>query len=323
VAGHAGQVRIGISGWRYAPWRGVFYPKGLRQADELGFAARHFDSIELNGSFYSLQSPELYSSWHRATPSGFVFSIKGSRFITHMKRLRDFERPLANFFASGPLCLEEKLGPFLWQFPQQLAFDGRFEPFFAALPRDTQAARELAARHDRRVRRPAFGSPTDRPLRHAVEVRHESFRTPEFVALLRRHGLALVVADTAGRWPYFEDVTADFVYVRLHGDEKLYVSGYSPAALTHWAQKIDAFRRGSPGNEPALVSPVRAKRGPRDVFVYFDNDVKVHAPFDAASLMRKLGQGRTPGLTRAREGRVPEDEERSSWPAVRRSRGAR
>jgi uncharacterized protein YecE (DUF72 family) len=318
-----GQVRIGISGFKYAPWRGIFYPKGLPQADELAFAARHFDSIEINGSFYSLQSPELYSSWYRATPDDFVFSVKGSRFITHLKRLRDFELPLANFFASGPLCLEEKLGPFLWQFPPQLAFDDRFDAFFAALPRDTRAARELAARHDRRVSRPAFGSSALRPLRHAVEVRHESFRTPEFVELLRRRGLALVIADTAGRWPYFEDATADFVYVRLHGDEKLYVSGYSNDALTRWATKVEAFRRGSPGDEPVLASPVRAKRVARDVFVYFDNDVKVHAPFDAASLMQKLGQSRAPGLSRA-SGREPADLTlRSSWPSIRRSQGRR
>lgn len=299
-----GRVRIGISGWRYAPWRGVFYPKGLRQAEELAFAAQHFDSIELNGSFYSLQRPELYESWFRATPPDFVFTVKGSRYITHMKRLRDFEQPLANFFASGPLCLEEKLGPFLWQFPPTLAFDDRFEAFFSALPRDTLAAAELGRRHDRRVARPAFGSGTRRPLRHAVEVRHPSFRTPELVALLRRQGLALVVADTAGRWPYFEDATADFVYVRLHGDEKLYVSGYSPDALARWARKIDAFRRGEPGSDPVLASTTQAERRPRDVYVYFDNDVKVHAPFDAAALMRELGQARSPLNERSRSARA-------------------
>jgi uncharacterized protein YecE (DUF72 family) len=318
-----GQVRIGISGWRYAPWRGPFYPKGLKQDDELAFAARHFDSIEINGSFYSLQSPELYSAWRDATPQDFVFAVKGSRFITHMKRLRDFEQPLANFFASGPLCLEEKLGPFLWQFPPQLAFDGRFEPFFAALPRDTHAAAELAARRDRRVRRAGFGTRTLRPLRHAVEVRHETFRTPEFVALLRRQGLALVVADTAGRWPYFEDQTSDFTYVRLHGDEKLYVSGYSPSALAHWAKKIDAFRRGVPGDAPVLACSEPAPPGPRDVYVYFDNDVKVHAPFDAASLMQKLGQARTPRLRRAKSAGSPEPEARTTWPPIRRARVAR
>jgi uncharacterized protein YecE (DUF72 family) len=318
-----GRAFVGISGWRYAPWRGVFYPEGLRQADELTFAARHFDTIEINGSFYSLQSPELYARWHGSTPSGFVFAVKGSRYITHLKRLRDFEQPLANFFASGPLCLEEKLGPFLWQFPPQLAFDGRFEPFFAALPRDTRAAAELAARHDRRVPRPAFGSSTPRPLRHAVEVRHESFRTPEFIALLRRHGIALVVADTAGRWPYFEDATADFVYVRLHGDEKLYVSGYSPSALASWARKVEAMQRGAPGDDPVLVSPARARRRARDVYVYFDNDVKVHAPFDAASLLEKLGRPRVVGLERAPQSEARPGEARSTWPALRRRRAAR
>jgi uncharacterized protein YecE (DUF72 family) len=264
-----GQVRIGISGWRYAPWRGPFYPKGLKQDDELAFAARHFDSIEINGSFYSLQSPELYSAWRDATPQDFVFAVKGSRFITHMKRLRDFEQPLG------------------------------------------------------RVRRPGFGTRTLRPLRHAVEVRHATFRTPEFVALLRRHGLALVVADTAGRWPYFEDQTADFAYVRLHGDEKLYVSGYSPSALAHWAKKIAAFRRGVPGDAPVLACSEPAPPGARDVYVYFDNDVKVHAPFDAASLMQKLGQAHTPRLRRAKSAGIPEPEARTTWPPIRRARVAR
>ena len=311
-----GRAYVGISGWRYPPWRGIFYPNGLRQADELAFAAERFDSVEINGSFYSLQRPECYAAWRRATPPNFVFSVKGSRFITHMKRLRDFERPLANFFASGPLCLEEKLGPFLWQFPPQLAFDGRFEPFFAALPRDTHAASELAAHHDARVKRPAVASDALRPLRHAVEVRHESFRTPEFVALLRRYGVALVIADTAGRWPYFEDATADFVYVRLHGDKKLYVSGYSRVALQRWSAKIQAFRRGLPAPEPIVASPVRAARTARDVYVYFDNDVKVHAPFDAERLLHALGGGKRTMTRRGRGVRELPDEIRTRWPGL-------
>lgn len=279
------RIRVGISGWRYAPWRGVYYPKGLRQADELAFAANDFSTIEINGSFYSLQNPGCYRQWYAATPPDFVFAVKGSRFITHMLRLRNVERALANFLASGPLCLEEKLGPILWQFPPTLQFDERFEKFLSLLPRDTLQAAELARDHDDRVREPAFGVRVCRELRHAVEIRHPSFCTPSFAELLRRQRVAWVIADTAGHFPYFEDITADFVYVRLHGDEELYRSGYSPEALRRWARRVRAYAAGGEPKDatrfdgPAVVRP----RG-RDVFVYFDNDVKVHAPFDAKAL---------------------------------------
>jgi uncharacterized protein YecE (DUF72 family) len=283
----SGQVRIGISGWRYAPWRGEFYPRGLRQADELAFAARHFNTIELNGSFYSLQRPELYAAWRAATPPGFVFAVKGSRYITHMRRLRDVETPLANFLASGVLCLAEKLGPLLWQFPPTFQLDERFEPFLAALPRTTADAAEMAKRHDSRVPHAAVVADESRELRHAVEIRHVSFCTPEFVAMLRRQKVALVIADTAGHFPYLEDLTANFVYLRLHGDEKLYESGYTPRALRHWAARVNAFSAGREGNGAVRASPVRPVPLPaRDVYVYFDNDIKVHAPFDAQTLAR-------------------------------------
>jgi uncharacterized protein YecE (DUF72 family) len=284
----SGRVRVGISGWRYGPWRGVFYPRGLRQADELRYASERFDSVEINGSFYSLQRPQLYAAWRAATPADFVFALKGSRFITHMKRLRDVEVPLANFFASGPLCLEEKLGPLLWQFPPQLAFDGRFEEFFAMLPRDTAAAAALAERHDARVRKAATSSGVVRPLRHAVEIRHPSFCVPEFTRLLRRENVALVAADSAGLYPYCEDVTADFSYVRLHGDTELYVSGYSDAALRRWARKVRDWSEGQGTSESRLATKSSTPRRSRDVYVYFDNDGKVHAPFDAQKLVRLL-----------------------------------
>ena len=288
----AGDVRIGISGWRYAPWRGVFYPQGLPQRSELAFASRMLPTIEINGSFYSLQRPESYAAWHAETPPGFVFAVKGSRYITHMLKLNGAEAPLANFFASGVLRLGAKLGPILWQFPPQLGFDAaRFDAFFALLPRDTAAALALARRHDARVAGRAWLQiDTSRPLRHAVEVRHPSFVDPAFVALLRRHRIALVVADTAGRWPLLEDLTADFVYVRLHGDEVLYASGYGDAALDRWAARIDAWRHGGQVDDARLASSVTArKRRARDVFCYFDNDVKVHAPYDAAHLAARLG----------------------------------
>jgi len=288
----AGTVRIGISGWRYAPWRGVFYPKGLAQHRELEFASRMLPTIEINGSFYSLQRPESYAEWHDRTPDDFVFALKGSRYITHMLKLNGAEAPLANFFASGVLRLGAKLGPILWQFPPQLGFDAaRFDAFFSLLPRDTAAALALARHHDARVAGRAWLQiDTSRPLRHAVEVRHPSFVDPAFVALLRRHRIALVVADTAGRWPLLEDLTADFVYVRLHGDEVLYASGYGDAALDRWAARIDAWRHGGQVDDARLASSVTArKRRARDVFCYFDNDVKVHAPYDAAHLAARLG----------------------------------
>ena len=283
-------THVGISGWRYPGWRGVFYPKGLRQDDELSFAAARFSSIELNGSFYSLQRPALYERWRRDTPDGFVFSVKGGRYISHMLRLRNVETALANFFASGVLCLEEKLGPVLWQFPETLPFDERFEAFLRLLPHDTAEAAALAGRHDQKVAgRSALTTKKRRPLRHAVEVRSPTFCSEEFVALLRRSGVALVVADTAGRWPYLEDLTADFVYVRLHGDKKLYESGYSPSALRRWAERVRAWRDGREPTDAVVVSrlpPPRASQ--RDVYVYFDNDIKVHAPSDAAALARRL-----------------------------------
>jgi uncharacterized protein YecE (DUF72 family) len=286
-----GETRIGISGWRYAPWRGVFYPKGLRQKDELAYAAGKFRSIEINGTFYSLQRPELFVAWYAATPADFVFAVKGGRFVTHMKRLREIETPLANFFASGVLRLKEKLGPILWQFPPDFPFDeARFEAFFALLPRDTDEARRLARRHDQRVAgRSWIGRTDERRLRHAVEIRHESFMTPRFVALLRRYDIALVFADTVA-WPYFEDVTSDFLYLRLHGSGELYVSGYDDAALDRWAARIALWAAGrTPQDGRRTTAAATNKR--RDVYVYFDNDAKVRAPFDALGLARRLGQG--------------------------------
>ena len=292
MAAAFGEVRIGISGWRYTPWRGVFYPPKLPQRRELAFASRMLPSIEINGSFYSLQRPELYAAWYEETPDDFVFAIKGSRYITHMLKLREVRSPLANFFASGILRLREKTGPFLWQFPPQLAWNPeRFDAFFSMLPKDTAAALALAREHDERLSGRAWLEiDRRRPLRHAVEIRHPSFIDPGFVALLRKHRIALVVADTAGRWPLLEDLTADFVYLRLHGDVELYASGYSDAALDRWAERIDAWRRGGQVADARLASPRTARpRLRRDVFCYFDNDVKVHAPYDAAHLAARLG----------------------------------
>jgi uncharacterized protein YecE (DUF72 family) len=280
---------IGISGWRYAPWRGEFYPPGLPEREELTYAAAHFPTIELNGSFYSLQRPEYYERWFEQVPAGFVFAVKGSRYITHMLRLRGVATALANFFASGVLKLEHKLGPLLWQLPPTFKFDEpRLAEFFSLLPRTTKEAAKLARGHDKRVAGRSFLAPRDDyEIRHALEVRHPSFATPELIELLRNQRVALVVADTAGRWPFLEDVTSDFVYVRLHGDVKLYESGYTDEALERWAGRIRAWRDGSTPPQATLTAPP-PRRMRRDVYVYFDNDIKVHAPYDAMSLATKV-----------------------------------
>jgi len=267
-------IRIGISGWRYEPWRQVFYPEGLPQRRELEFCARHFPTVEINGSFYSLQRPEYYQDWYDETPPGFLFAVKGSRYITHMLRLTKIEKPLANFFASGILNLREKLGPFLWQFPPMFTYrPERLEPFFEMLPRNTEQALSLARKRDARMTgRARLAIDARRPLRHAVEIRHPSFVSEDFLRLLRKHRIGLVVADTAGKWPKMFHATDDFVYVRLHGDIQIYTSGYSSRALASWARRIRGWDRDG-----------------LDVYVYFDNDVKVRAPFDALNLMAKLG----------------------------------
>lgn len=284
-------IRIGISGWRYARWRGTFYPTGLAQLRELAYAGRCFPSVEINGSFYSLQRPESYQSWHDETPDDFVFAVKGPRFVTHMKRLRDCEQALANFFASGMLRLGPKLGPILWQLPPTLRFDEAvLDAFFSALPRDTEAALALARKRDTTLMhgRTALSIDRKRPLRHALEMRHPSFCDPSCMKLLRKHKVGVVVADTAGKFPYLEDVTADFVYLRLHGDAQLYASGYSDHALDRWGERIAAWAAGGEPTDAQRVGPRASKRTRRDVYCYFDNDMKVHAPFDARGLMQRL-----------------------------------
>jgi uncharacterized protein YecE (DUF72 family) len=285
-------IRIGVSGWRYAPWRGVFYPRDLPQRLELHHLSRALPSVEINGSFYSLQYPQSYAEWYEQTPPDFVFAVKGGRFITHMKKLRDVEAPLANFFASGLFNLRQKLGPILWQFPPNFRYDReRLAKFFAMLPRNTADALRLARKRDYRMKgRSRLAIDQSRIVRHAVEIRHPSFLDASFIDLLREHNIALVIAETAKRWPLVHDITADFVYMRLHGDRELYKSGYSDRALDRWARRISAWHRGK---EPRDAEKISSRKAPpakaRDVYCYFDNtDVKLRAPFDAQSLMRKL-----------------------------------
>jgi uncharacterized protein YecE (DUF72 family) len=268
----------------------VFYPKGLAQRRELEYAASMYRSIEINGTFYSLQRPEYFAAWDEATPKDFVFSIKGSRYITHMRRLLNVRAPLANFFASGILRLGAKMGPFLWQFPANFQFDPvRLEKFFKLLPRDTESAARLARGHDKRVSgRSWMRIDANRRIRHAMEIRHKSFVAPEFVELLREHDVALVCADTV-EWPRLMDLTSDFVYCRLHGSEVLYASGYDDAALDQWADRVAAWARGEEPADAERVIHKDAKKLPtRDVYIYFDNDAKVRAPFDAQGLISRL-----------------------------------
>jgi uncharacterized protein YecE (DUF72 family) len=287
------RIRVGVSGWRYAPWRGAFYPPGLPQRAELTYAASIFSAIEINGSFYSLQRPESYAQWYRETPPDFVFALKGSRYITHMLKLRSVETALANFLASGIFNLRQKLGPILWQLPPQLRYDReRIARFLDLLPHDTEAALSLARKRDARMKgRAKLSIDENRPMRHAIEIRHESFLDATFIELLRQHNVALVVAETAKRWPLVHDVTADFLYIRLHGDRELYRSGYGDKALERWAARIRAWHEGGePADAQKVLNVKPPSSHPRDIYCFFDNtDVKLRAPVDAQTLMRKLG----------------------------------
>ena len=252
-----GRLFIGTSGWRYARWRGDFYPKGLVQRRELEYLASQLGSVELNGSFYSLQKPESYDSWREQTPSGFRFAVKGGRYITHMVGPDRLRAGLDRFFDSGVTRLGDRLGPILWQFPQRRRFDPeQLENFCATLPKRREG----------------------RALQHALEPRHETFADPRCAEILRAHDIALVASDGAGEWPVLTDATAGLVYVRLHGPHKLYYGGYSPEELQRWASVIrELATTGSPAQ-------------PRDAYVYFDNDADGRAPWDALALADVLAR---------------------------------
>ncbi|MFL6089687.1 MAG: DUF72 domain-containing protein [Aeromicrobium sp.] len=287
-------IRIGLSGWDYPAWQGDFYPRGLPARERLPFAAQHFPTIEVNGSFYSLQRPSTYERWRDATPAGFCFALKGGRYITHLRRLRDVEQGLANFFASGPLALGRKLGPVLWQLPAAMTFEEEtVRRFLALLPTSMAAASALGSRHDAKLKgRAHVAYEENLPIRHALEPRNPSFDTAEFRGLLADRDMAFVVSDSP-RWPLFEPGPATFTYVRLHGHSELYASRYSSRSLDQWAERCRTWARGGP------------------VFVYFDNDARGHAPRDALRLMERLDGlpetaptgGSTGGAERDRAGR--------------------
>ncbi|SEC54703.1 Uncharacterized conserved protein YecE, DUF72 family [Paramicrobacterium humi] len=269
----ASDVRVGTSGWRYAGWRGDFYPDGLPQRRELEYLAHRLSTVEINGSFYSLQSPDSYRRWRNETPEDFVFSVKGGRYLTHMLRLTGTDTALANFFASGVLVLGRKLGPVLWQLPERFTFDREvFESFFSSLPRTHAEAAHLAAGHDDKVKRVEIPEDADESgIRYALEVRHDSFASDEALTLLRRHDIALVAADTAGKWPLLMEHTADFAYLRLHGPTKLYHGGYSPELLRRWRDRAAETFAGAGA-----------------LYAYFDNDADGRAPYDAEAFARTL-----------------------------------
>lgn len=243
------RIRVGIGGWVFPPWRGTFYPKGLKQAGELGYASRHVTAIEINGTFYRLQTPASYRRWHDETPDDFIFSLKGPRFITHRRDLTDVGQYLDRFVSSGLVELGGKLGPVLWQFAATMPFDeANFAAFMAALPE----------------------SVGNRRLRHVLEVRHPSFAAPEFAALLRRHGMAVAQVDDAQ--PEYTDITTDFVYARLRRSLKDEATGYTPSELTAIAERHAAYAASG-----------------RDSFVYFINGAKVRAPHAAMALIERVG----------------------------------
>ena len=266
-------VRIGTSGWAYPHWRGRFFPADLRQAGHLRYTAERMDGLEINTTFYGSARPTSFTAWRAAVAdlTGFRYAVKGSRYITHMKKLRDVETALANFFATGPLLLGETLGPFLWQLPPNLGFDEAvLEAFFERLPRDAAAGQRLARKHDARFKDRATSErgpnlPARAPLAHAVEPRHASFESDAFVKLCERQRIAIVHADTAGKHVALEAPGADLAYLRLHGSKQLYASRYDDDELAAWAARV-------------------RKLEAREVYVFFDNDGSAHAPHDAIRL---------------------------------------
>lgn len=285
-------IRVGVSGWDYDAWTGSFYPDDLSRDDRLSWLSRRLDAVEVNRSFYGLLSPATLCSWNGDTPARTRLALKGSRFITHNKRLGDARTPLANFLASGPLVLGIKLGPCLWQLSRRHRFDAaRLRAFVDLLPHDTDDAARLARHHDHRVEDVFLEPEANHRVRHVLEARHESFLCPEAVGILRDGGVALAVSH-AGDWPLREEITAGFVYIRLHGEPETYASGYGSDALDRWAARIRAWAGGEEPEDPARITRrVPPRRKGRDVYVFFDNDSRGHAPLNARALRERLGLG--------------------------------
>jgi uncharacterized protein YecE (DUF72 family) len=262
----AAKIRIGVGGWTYEPWRGTFYPEDLPHKRELEHASRHLTSIEINGTYYGSQKPATYAKWRDETPDDFVFSLKAPRFAMNRTVLAEAGGTITRFFTSGVMELKDKLGPINWQFLPTKQFDpADFEAFLKLLPR------EIAGR----------------PLRHAVEVRHESFRTPAFIALARQHGVAVVIASDSS-YPQIADLTAPFVYARIMGTKSTEALGYSDAQLVRWAARASTWSAGAEPDDLEYVEARAGKEAPRDVFLYVISGHKVHNPAAAMSLIKRL-----------------------------------
>jgi len=263
----AGRIRVGIGGWNFEPWRGVFYPKGLPHAKELAYAGAHLTSIEINATYYGSQKPESFRKWANEVPDGFVFSVKGPRFATNRRVLAEAGDSIKRFFASGVLELGDRLGPVLWQFAPNKKFDeADFGAFLALLPRSLDGC----------------------PLRHVVEVRHDSFRTPAFIALARKFAIPVVFAEHH-TYPAIADVTGDFTYARLQKGEDTVKTAYPAKDLDAWARRFGVWARGDEPNDLPRVDPDHpAGQQPRDVFVYFIHEGKVRAPAAAMALIERL-----------------------------------
>ena len=290
------QIRIGMSGWTFDGWRNDFYPKGLVQKKELEYASRKVNSIEVNGTFYALQKPPTFQRWYQETPDDFCFSLKAPQYITHIRRLKDVADPVANFFASGIFCLKEKMGPLLWQFPPNVTLkDDRFEKFLELLPYDSKSASRLAKKHSEKMEGRSFVDVEgDYPIRHAFEFRHPSFMNPDFINLLRQYGVAIVFAHSGLKSPYMEDLTADFVYARMHGQEAQYKKGYPDKVLSWWSERVQNWTQGKQPRDAQCVSDIKPKAVKRDAFIYFDTEEKSYAPYDALRLMELLDSSKKP-----------------------------
>ena len=263
----AGRIRVGVGGWLYAPWRGVFYPKGLKQADELAYAASHLTTIEINATHYRLQSPASFRKWAAAAPDGFIFSVKGPRLVTQQKLLAETGNFIKRFLASGLAELGDKLGPVLWQFAPFKKFDADdFARFLDHLPRELDGLK----------------------LNHVIEARHASFATPEFVKLMRDTGTSVAFTD-AESWPSIADITGDVVYARLQrGDDKL-PAAYPPKALDAWAERAKLWAKGGvPQDLPLVDAERKHATKPRDTFIYFIHEGKLRAPAAAMALIERL-----------------------------------
>lgn len=285
-----GKTRVGISGWSYAEWRGDFYPEALPADKELAYAAWRFDTIEVNSTFYGLTSPAVCRRWRESAPSGFKYAVKGSRYITHIKQIGDVDTAVANFLASGILELGEKLGPILWQLPPTMRFDSkRLEQFLDLLPSDTDEATTIARRHDEGISKVSYGNGVNHRMRHVLEIRNETYLQAKTARICRDHGTALCFSQARG-WPYVEEATAGFVYVRLHGPDEPYASGYDDQSLRSWSERLEAWQAGDEPDDPVRISDLEPPaRKERDVYVYFDNDVGGHAPRDGTRLREIFG----------------------------------